>query len=201
MCDGQNLPHQNFRMENLLSQKITTLRQAKGWSQELLAENAGINLRTLQRIENGHSSPRGDTLRRLSKALETELEVLFDASLTYDLGTLRLLHLSVLSFPLVPLGNLIFPAIVWITRRDKVKYLYEHGQNLLNFQVLITLLWNGLLFLTLYMRYVVAENRYSGQLLIALFILGLSNLLYPLVVSWLVSKQPKRMYYPKIKLF
>lgn len=188
-------------MENLLSQKITTLRQSKGWSQELLAENAGINLRTLQRIENGHSSPRGDTLRRLSKALETELEVLFDASLTDDLGTLRLLHLSVMSFPIVPLGNLIFPAILWITRRDKVKYLYEHGQNLLSFQVLITLLWNGLLFLTLYMRYVVAENRYSGQLLIALFILGLSNLLYPLVVSWLVSKQPKRMYYPKIMLF
>lgn len=188
-------------MENLLAQKITTLRQAKGWSQELLAENAGINLRTLQRIESGHSSPRGDTLRRLSKALGTELEVLFDASLTPDTATLRLLHLSVMSFPIVPLGNLIFPAILWITRRDKVKYLYEHGQNLLNFQVLITLLWNGLLFLTLYLRYAIEERRYSGQLLIGLFILGLSAWLYPLIVSWLISKNPQRLYYPRITLF
>lgn len=188
-------------MENLLAQKITTLRQAKGWSQELLAENAGINLRTLQRIENGHSSPRGDTLRRLSKALGTELEILFDASLSPDTATLRLLHLSVMSFPIVPLGNLIFPAIIWITRRDKVKHLYEHGQNLLNFQVLMTLLWNGLLFSALYLRYITEERRYSGQLLIGLFILGLSAWLYPLVVGWRISKNPHRLYYPKIKLF
>lgn len=187
-------------MQTALSQKIAALRQAKGWSQELLAENAGINLRTLQRIENGHSSPRGDTLRRLSKALETELEVLFDASLTHDLGTLRLLHLSVLSFPIVPLGNLIFPAIIWITRRDKVKHLYEHGQNVLNFQVIITFFWNSLLAATMYLRYVKHETTYTGTLLILLFILGVGNMLYPLIISWLLGKSPSRLYYPGIKI-
>ncbi|MBA4304292.1 MAG: XRE family transcriptional regulator [Sphingobacteriaceae bacterium] len=186
-------------MQTALSQKIAALRQAKGWSQELLAENAGINLRTLQRIENGHSSPRGDTLRRLSKSLETELEVLFDASLTHDLGTLRLLHLSVLSFPLVPLGNLIFPAIIWLTRRDKVKYLYEHGQNVLNAQLIVTLFWNGLLAATLYLRYVVAETTYSRYLLLFLFAIGLTNMVYPLLVSWMLPRKPQRLFYPKIR--
>lgn len=198
--DWQNLPHQNCRMEHLLSQKITALRQAKGWSQELLAENAGINLRTLQRIENGHSSPRGDTLRRLSKALETELEVLFDASLADDIGSLRLLHLSVMSFPIVPLGNLIFPAILWITRRDKVKHLYAHGQNVLNFQLIITFVWNSLLATTLYLRYLQHETTYTGTLLLLLFILGLSNMLYPMMISWQLGRSPSRLYYPSIKI-
>ena len=49
---------------------IKDLRTTKGWSQEDLSENSGLSLRTIQRLENGDSVPRGDTLQRLTNALE-----------------------------------------------------------------------------------------------------------------------------------
>lgn len=162
----------------------------------MLAENAQINLRTLQRIESGASSPRGDTLRRLSKALETDLEVLFDEHMQEDPGMLMLLHLSVLSFPLVPLGNIIFPAIIWISRRDKTKHMQVQGRNLLNTQVVFTLFWNALLGITLYLRYVKDETQLTSYLLLGLGFFGLLNVLYPLLSAWQVRRKPKRLMYP-----
>jgi transcriptional regulator with XRE-family HTH domain len=46
--------------------KVKDLRTKQGLSQEELAEKTGLSLRTIQRIENGESIPRGDTLKRLS---------------------------------------------------------------------------------------------------------------------------------------
>ena len=51
--------------------KIKDLRKRRGLSQEELAEKSGLSLRTIQRIENGETDPRGDSLRRLAAALET----------------------------------------------------------------------------------------------------------------------------------
>lgn len=183
-------------MEIPLGKKLAALRNQKGWSQELLAENAQINLRTLQRIETGQSSPRGDTLRRLSKALETDLEVLFDEHMQEDPGMLMLLHLSVLSFPLVPLGNIIFPAIIWISRRDKTKHMQAQGRNLLNTQIIFTLFWNALLGITMYMRYAKNETELTSYMLLSLGFLGILNILYPLFSAWQVRRRPKRLMYP-----
>jgi len=47
-----------------ISQRVKELRCRKGMSQELLAEESGLSLRTIQRIENYESEPRGDTLKR-----------------------------------------------------------------------------------------------------------------------------------------
>lgn len=57
-----------------LGEKITSIRKSKGFSQEKLAEDANINLRTLQRIEKGETRPHGETLKRICKALEVEVE-------------------------------------------------------------------------------------------------------------------------------
>lgn len=38
-----------------LAQKIKSLRNRKGFSQEELAEKTGLSLRTIQRIENGET--------------------------------------------------------------------------------------------------------------------------------------------------
>lgn len=187
-------------MEQPLGKKLAALRHQKGWSQELLAENAQINLRTLQRIESGQSTPRGDTLRRLSKALETDLEVLFDEHLQEDPSLLTLLHLSVLSFPLVPLGNLLFPAIIWITRRDKIKHMHAQGRNLLNGQLVFTIGWNALLGSTLYLRYVKDEMELTRYFLLGLGVFGLLNLLYPIMAAWQVRKKPKMLMYPRWRI-
>ena len=57
-------------MNNLnLALRVKELRNRKGFSQETLAEESSLSLRTIQRIENNESIPRGDTLKRLANAL------------------------------------------------------------------------------------------------------------------------------------
>ncbi len=58
-------------MSNLkLSRAIKKIRLEKDFSQEKLSEKSGLSLRTVQRLENGKTEPRGDTLKRLVQALE-----------------------------------------------------------------------------------------------------------------------------------
>ena len=61
-----------------LSERVTELRNRKGFSQEVLAEDSGLSLRTIQRIENGETTPRGDTLQRIAKGLGVTSEELID---------------------------------------------------------------------------------------------------------------------------
>ncbi len=42
-----------------LAKRVKELRTKKGLSQEQLAEASGLSLRTIQRIENGETLPRG----------------------------------------------------------------------------------------------------------------------------------------------
>ncbi len=52
------------------SNAVKKIRIEKGLSQEELSEKSELSLRTIQRLENGKSEPRGDTLKRLTNALE-----------------------------------------------------------------------------------------------------------------------------------
>jgi transcriptional regulator with XRE-family HTH domain len=52
------------------SKAVKKIRTEKGLSQEDLSEKSELSLRTIQRLENGKSEPRGDTLKRLTNALE-----------------------------------------------------------------------------------------------------------------------------------
>ena len=56
-----------------VAKKINEIRRQKGLTQEDLAERAKLNLRTVQRIENGENSPRGKTLTMLCEALGVDL--------------------------------------------------------------------------------------------------------------------------------
>lgn len=44
------------------------------------------------------------------------------------------IHLSVFSKYFIPLGNFIFPMLLWLTKRDD-KFVDHHGRNALNFQI------------------------------------------------------------------
>jgi transcriptional regulator with XRE-family HTH domain len=52
---------------------IKEARQLKGLTQEELADRTNINLRTIQRIENGENKPRLNTVRSLAGELGLEL--------------------------------------------------------------------------------------------------------------------------------
>jgi len=58
---------QHMRTE--LAERLLTLRAKHDLSQARLAELAGVDRKTINRIENGHFSPALDTLVRLSSAL------------------------------------------------------------------------------------------------------------------------------------
>jgi transcriptional regulator with XRE-family HTH domain len=111
---------------NLLEQ-----RKRKGLSQEALSELSGINLRTLQRIEKGDSTPRGATLKSLCQALEINIEEFVTyGNKVEDVRYIKLFYLSALSFLVIPLGNIIVPLILWLPKRHKIAQLDERGLNL-----------------------------------------------------------------------
>ncbi|WP_161568050.1 helix-turn-helix domain-containing protein [Leeuwenhoekiella aestuarii] len=66
-----------------LSDRLKKLRIDNGFSQEELSEKSGLGLRTIQRIENGESSPRDDTLRLLTKTLNVPNDYFKEDENTY----------------------------------------------------------------------------------------------------------------------
>ncbi|WP_426294776.1 helix-turn-helix domain-containing protein [Dyadobacter endophyticus] len=138
-------------MNNLnTSEQIKALRRAKGLSQESLAENARINLRTLQRIEAGDTIPRGETLRLLAQALEVPVEHFSATAETSsapareDTGVLKLLNLSALSFWILPFGNVFLPFAFWLYKRNTVVGVADFGKRVLQFQAAWTVLAYGI---------------------------------------------------------
>jgi transcriptional regulator with XRE-family HTH domain len=57
------------KMRTVLAERLYNLRSAKDFSQAYLAALAGVDRKTINRIENGHFSPALDTIVRLSVAL------------------------------------------------------------------------------------------------------------------------------------
>ncbi|MEM8507163.1 MAG: helix-turn-helix transcriptional regulator [Bacteroidota bacterium] len=65
-----------------LGLKITNLRKQKGYTQEELVALCNINVRTLQRIENGEVTPRSYTIKTILSALDYDYESLQEESKT-----------------------------------------------------------------------------------------------------------------------
>jgi uncharacterized Tic20 family protein len=131
-------------MENTnLAQRVKELRNRKGISQEMLAEDTGLSLRTIQRIENGETAPRGDTLTRLANSLRVTPDELIDWTVNEDNGFLTALNLSSLGFILFPLLGIIIPLILWISKKDKIKNINKTGKSVINFQLSWTILILG----------------------------------------------------------
>jgi len=152
---------------------IKTLRISKGYSQELLSERSGLSLRTIQRIENGESEPRGDTLLRLAKALEVAPEALIEeAAQLPDAGFLMGLNLSALSFLMLPLLGFFVPFILWMPKRGKLVGVDRSAKALLNFELTLNLV------------------HLVGVLVIPLVyvLLGVPNALIPIGVSFDVGE-------------
>jgi transcriptional regulator with XRE-family HTH domain len=121
--------------KGFLGKRVKELRLSNGFSQEYLADESKLNLRTIQRIESGTTIPRGDTLLRLSSSLKISPDELLDWSKQEDTGQLLLINLSGLSFILNPFLGLIIPLALWVSKRDKVIRADETGKELINFQI------------------------------------------------------------------
>ncbi len=124
--------------------KIKELRVRKGFSQAELSDKSGLSLRTIQRIENGETEPRGDSLKRLTAALGVSPDEIVDWHLVEDNNILCLLNISQIGFIIFPFLGIIVPMAIWILKKDKIMNVDKTGKSILNFQIT----WTVTLFLT-----------------------------------------------------
>lgn len=122
-----------------LAIRLKELRTQKRMSQEFLAEESGLSLRTIQRIENGKSNPTGESLKRLSNALNVNPDELIDWSIKEDNKYLIYLNLSALTFLVFPLLGILIPFVLWTSKKGKIKHINQLGRRLINFEITWTL--------------------------------------------------------------
>jgi transcriptional regulator with XRE-family HTH domain len=68
------MSNENSRLKN-----VKIFREKKGWTQEKLAQQAGISYQTLIKIEHGGiKNPRMETLIKIAKSLEVPLDKLIE---------------------------------------------------------------------------------------------------------------------------
>ncbi len=116
---------------------IADLRTQKGLTQEKLAEYCEVSKRTIQRIENGEVEPRAFTRTNLSNILEFD----FLEENTHNEATwLTALHLS------CALSNVFVPLWIWSRKKNQSYKINQHGREVLNFQITITLVLFAALF-------------------------------------------------------
>ncbi|MES2653768.1 MAG: helix-turn-helix domain-containing protein [Bacteroidota bacterium] len=118
-----------------LAKKIKELRLKNMLTQEELANQTNLSLRTIQRIESGETEPRGDTLKRLANVFEVTPNDLIEWVEQEDRALLVFLNLSALSFIAFPILGLIIPLSIWVLKRHKVRNVEETGKAIINFQI------------------------------------------------------------------
>lgn len=186
--------------KNLLGLKIKELRKRKGMSQEFLADESGLSLRTIQRIENGETNPTGESLKRLSNALNINPDELIDWSIKEDKRYLTYLNLSALTFLFFPLLGILVPFILWTSRKGKIKNINKLGKDLINFEIT----WTLLLFFIPFLWFLLAkigllENLTLSIIFIVIGIMYFINLIFILLNTIRISNENDVIYNPKIK--
>lgn len=191
-----------------LAIRIKDLRNRKGFSQEQLSEESKLSLRTIQRIEKGESTPRGDTLIKLTQSLGVTPDDLLEFTDIEDKGYLTLMNLSALSILVQPLMGIIIPLAMWILKREKVKLVDDTGKKIINFQITWLLLLYTLFLAASKGRYIpyqfsvtdVIPLFWSGYdifklVVVILYIYSIAIILINVVRS---QKGLKNMYFPAI---
>ncbi|MFI1745901.1 DUF4870 domain-containing protein [Thalassobellus sediminis] len=186
---------------NDLGNKIKEVRKRKGFSQEELAEEAKVNLRTIQRIENNENEPRGKTLNLICEVLDLNAEDLLDYGKQTDKNYLIYLHLSVLSGLVIPMGNIILPFILWITKKDKIIGLKDVGANLLNFQIVWTFFASAVLIIGAFLKITHLEIGPFNSFTFPIYfwvILYVINIILPIIFVIRIRNGKIKGFYPNI---
>lgn len=186
--------------KNHLAIRVKELRNQKGISQELLAEASGLSLRTIQRIENGETNPAGDTLHRLSGALNVNPDELIDWAIKEDKSYLIFMNLSALTFMFFPLFGILMPFMLWTSRKGKIKNINKLGRDLINFEIT----WSIILFLIpfilfLFTKIGIIDQLSLRSLIISAGIMYLINLVFISLNTVRISHEKDPVYYSIMK--
>ena len=123
--------------------KLRTYRINSNLTQEELANQSGISIRTIQRIEKGETSGSPHTIKALATTLDIEDKALLslktneETQTESDLNKLKLLNFSILSVLLIPFGNIILPSLILILHRSN-QVVNQIGRKIISFQIIIT---------------------------------------------------------------
>lgn len=79
-------------------------------------------------------------MQMLCSALNVPIEELVDYGKQDDKSFLIWLQLTPLAGLTFPLGQIILPLILWLSKREQIKDVYEQGANLINFQIWWTII-------------------------------------------------------------
>ncbi|GGD23224.1 DUF4870 domain-containing protein [Hyunsoonleella pacifica] len=80
-------------------------------------------------------------------------------------------HLSQLISLVTGFGSLIVPLILWVTQKEKVHQMDEHGKNIINFQ----------LSLIVYCLICIPLILLFGLGIVGLIVLGIISILFPII--------------------
>lgn len=192
--------------------KGTTLkefRNAKGLTQEELANKSNISIRTIQRIENGLSKGSPYTLKKLAKTLEiSDWKFLLGASKSINDPTnkqveknidARSMNLSSLAVVVIPLSNFILPLVLYIKAKDKTD---DNMKKILSFQLLwsfVTFLSMVLIPLLLHLIFNLPKTTIIPILLLLYSLLVVTNVFFVLnTASRLNRKKEILTFVPKV---
>lgn len=75
--------------KELFGARIKSLREAKGWTQEALAEKMDISSNYLSSMERGKENPTFDMLIKFAEALKVEMWEMFDFGHEGNTGELK----------------------------------------------------------------------------------------------------------------
>ncbi len=190
-----------------LAERIVYLRKIKGFSQERLAEESGISLRTIQRIEKDTSQPRGHTLNAIAQALGCNPEDLqtlqipkssFDTPSEQDLRKLNQVNIASFAILFLPFGNLIAPAILY-SRLEADYPLKKTARRVLSFQLIWCACIAIFLLILPYLNYTL-NNLFHLKL--PLIIIGIAGLiahnLYHTIQNSIKINQGDVNIYPRV---
>jgi transcriptional regulator with XRE-family HTH domain len=198
-------------MKNIcLANQVKALRVAKGYSQDYLAMQCKLSLRTIQRIESGQTEPHGDTLKRLAVCLEVSIaDLVNDPNLSTDDAELpaadkyyiAFVNLSSLSFILFPLLGVIVPFVLWVIKRNTIEGIEEATKRVLNFQITWCLIL-GICYATFWSSVFFHFNMPASPESLILFIILLYwyNVLVTVINTILTFNSKRNLYYPALRL-
>ena len=115
---------------------IKTIRERKHLTQEELAEQSGLSVRTIQRIEAGQE-PKGHTAKVLAETLDLDLSSLSKSNKktdTINYSLVKWINLSSAFVCFIPLLNIVLPLIL--------NRLYKQNNHLIKGIITLQILWS-----------------------------------------------------------
>ncbi len=191
-----------------LKTKIADLRKNKGYSQERLADEAGVSIRTIQRIESGVTRPTGHTLGLVAHVLDTTVEELLKTNellhnnADSDFELVNKINLSALPGLVLPYGNFIIPFFIWRKHKHEVE-VKEMGRRILNFQLLWSVAATLCFILVPMLHYVLIDQFNTGRAPITWIVFAFLVIynVYKTLRTSLLLKQENGRIYPRTPSF